>query len=61
MSFKLNKKNYAAISFDIGYTFKKEKYAFELFIQNPLNAAYIKNDLEKLNSNMQLGQLNSNS
>lgn len=37
---------YQAISFDIGYNYKADKYEFHLFLENPLNNNYVENDLE---------------
>jgi len=38
--------NLKALSFDIGYSYKSEKYEIRLFLENPLNSKYIENDLE---------------
>jgi len=38
--------NLKALSFDIGYSYKSEKYEIRLFLENPLNNYYIESDLE---------------
>ena len=38
--------NFNAISFDLGAGIKREKVEIYLFLQNPLNAAYLQNDIE---------------
>jgi len=35
-----------SLSFDIGYSYKSDKYEIRLFLENPLNNTYIENDLE---------------
>ncbi len=35
-----------SISFDIGYSYKYDKYTIRLYLENPLNNNYIENDLE---------------
>ena len=38
--------NLKALSFDIGYSYKSEKYVIRLFLENPLNNYYMESDLE---------------
>jgi len=35
-----------SLSFDLGYSYKTDTYEFHLFLENPLNNNYVKNDLE---------------
>ena len=38
--------NLSAVSFDLGFGFKKDRFVLRLLLENPLNAAYRENDLE---------------
>jgi len=35
-----------ALSFDLGYSYKADKYEFHIFLENPLNNNYVENDFE---------------
>lgn len=39
-------KKHHSISFDMGWNYQNKRYEIDLFIENPLNSAYVKNDIE---------------